>query len=502
MAITTKARAKGLLREIRALLADKSLPEDLHTALDAADAALKKTWADLEADAKKEPPADDAPAEDGVQAETQEADISHATVGDLLRKALRDEDPERYAWVSDIYDSWFVYQVDEQGATYKRSYVIDDQGQVTLGAPQAVIPTMVYLPVEEAGRFFGPAGPQNDRSTDPLQETGQEPGQPLFGEIVPLIERAVRTDGTVPIKMIAPGWGSSGYYSADLLKRDGPNAFPAGTQMFWNHATPTEEAERPEGALENLAAVTTSTPTFQETGVAGPGLYADAKVFSGYASALDELAPYIGVSIRGRGVVKAGEVAGRKGLIVEKLLPGRSVDFVTTPGAGGQVLSLFEAARSGREASLPPAAQNDKGGQGMNEQEIAALQEAKLAAETELARLREALLLREARDVAAAELSKIEMPDVTRSRLVDVLAARPVVNEGKLDGEAFRARIAEVAKDELTYLAGVTGSGRIVGMGGTGGTEPTAEEIEKRLASAFVNLGLSESLAQKAARGR
>ena len=496
MAITTKARTKGLLREIRALLADKALPEELHTALEAADAALKKTWADLEADAKKELPADDAPAEDGAQAETQEADISHATVGDLLRKALRAEDPERYAWVSDIYDTWLVYQVDEEGGAYKRSYVIDDQGQVTLGAPQAVIPTMVYLPVAVAGRFFGPAG---DKATEALQETGPAQGQPLLGEIVPLIERAVRTDGTVPIKMIAPGWGSSGYYSADLLKRDGPNAFPAGTQMFWDHATPTEEAERPEGSLANLAAVTTSTPTFQEAGVAGPGLYADARVFSGYAQALDELAPYIGVSIRGRGVVKAGEADGRKGLIVEKLLPGRSVDFVTTPGAGGQVLSLFEAARSGVR---------DQGAGGRNqeanvtEDELKALQEAKGTAEAEVARLREALLLREARDVVAAELGKIEMPDVTRARLVEVLAARPVVKEGKLDGEAFRVRIAEVAQDELTYLAGVTGSGRIVGMGATGGTEATAADVEKRLAEAFLDLGLSESLAQKAAKGR
>jgi hypothetical protein len=397
-----------LLRDARALLADKTLPKAVSDALEAVEVALKKNWADLAAEV-------DAEA-------TQE-----------------------------------------------------------------------------------PAGEPDDQAQAAVDEAGQgEATSPLQGEIVPLVERAVGKDGTVPIKMIQAGWGSSGYYSKELLQRDGPVAFPTGTQMFWNHATPTEEAERPEGDLAHLAAVTVSTPAWQESGPAGPGLYSKAKVFGQYAQALDELAPHIGVSIRGRGVVRAGEADGRKGLIVEKLLPGRSVDFVTTPGAGGQVLSLFEAARSGVRAqeSGPSTGSGTVGQEGrMNEQEIKDLQEAKAASDAEVARLREALLLRETRDLTAAELAKVEMPEMTRARLLESLAARPVIVDGKLDETATKARITEAAKDELTYLASVTEAGRITGMGVSTGPATGMGDVSK-LAEAMQRLGLSETAAKAAAQGR
>lgn len=399
MAITTKARAKGLLRDARALLEDKTLPAELLDALGALETALRRKWADLEAEAAGEQ--DDAAA-DGAGEQPTEAQ-------------------------------------------------------------------------ESAG------------------------AQELIGEIVPLVERKAR-NGSVPIKMIAPGWGSSGYYSAELLKRDGPKAFPAGTQMFWNHATRTEEAERPEGDLSNLAAVLTATPTYQEHGAAGPGLYSEAKVFSPFADALGDLAPHIGVSIRGQGVVKAGEAAGRKGLIVEKLLPGRSVDFVTQPGAGGQVLSLFEAARNGLNHHAQDA--HNQEGEGMDEQMAQQLQEANRQLTEENRRLAEALLLREARDLAAAELARIEMPELTRARLTDVLAGRPVLKEGKLDHDAFKARIAEVAKDELAYLAGVAGTGRIAGMGSQASGGGNLAESVMKIETALRGLGLSESAAKSAAAGR
>lgn len=138
----------------------------------------------------------------------------------------------------------------------------------------------------------------------------------------------------------------------------------------------------------------------------------------------------------------------------------------------------------------------------MDEKELTELQEAKRTAEAEVARLREALLLREARDVAAAELAKVELPEITRGRLLEGLAVKPVVVDGRLDVDAFKATIAEAAKNELAYLASVTGSGRVVGMGSAGGGELPLEEAEKRLAAAFGELGLSEGLAKRAAAGR
>ena len=106
--------------------------------------------------------------------------------------------------------------------------------------------------------------------------------------------------------------------------------------MHWDHQTATEEAERPEGSLTTLAGELISDARWQDSGQAGPGLYADAKVFGPYQEAVNELAPHIGVSIRASGRTKQGEAEGRKGPILEQLVAARSCDFVVTPGAGRQ----------------------------------------------------------------------------------------------------------------------------------------------------------------------
>src|SRR4051812_17597596 len=43
----------------------------------------------------------------------------------------------------------------------------------------------------------------------------------LGGDFMPLVEQALRGDGTVQLKLIQPGWGTSGYYPREVLQRDG-----------------------------------------------------------------------------------------------------------------------------------------------------------------------------------------------------------------------------------------------------------------------------------------
>ena len=138
----------------------------------------------------------------------------------------------------------------------------------------------------------------------------------------------------------------------------------------------------------------------------------------------------------------------------------------------------------------------------VNEQEAQELREANSALEAEVARLREVGLLREARDVAQATLAGIEMPAITRTWLVDRVAAKPVIADGKLDVVAYKAQIAEAAKQELAYLAGVTGAGRVQGMGSSGTQGGSVADAQKALEAAFLELGLSESAAKIAAAGR
>lgn len=201
---------------------------------------------------------------------------------------------------------------------------------------------------------------------------------------ISLAESSVRSDGTLPIKLIGPGWGSKGYYSADVIKRDGPAAFPRGTQMFWDHATPTEEAERPEGTLSKLAAVLVTDPYWKESGAKGPGLYAEAKAFGQYQSHIDDMGPHIGVSIRSKGRAKPGAAEGSEGRIISSIFSAReaiaagiipTVDFVTVAGAGGEIVELFEAAGRGEKPmkineGLGSAIKRILGSQGKSEDEF------------------------------------------------------------------------------------------------------------------------------------
>lgn len=175
---------------------------------------------------------------------------------------------------------------------------------------------------------------------------------------------------TIDLKIIKPGWGSSGFYPADVLKEDGPRAWPAGTHMYLDHPTASEAKERPERSIKDLAAVTISDPVYQEDGARGPGLYAKATVLPQYKETIKALAPHIGVSIRAHGSFKEGEAEGRTGRVITKISKGESIDFVTKPGAGGQVLAIMESLREQSAAPLQNEAPRVPTSTSMNAQAV------------------------------------------------------------------------------------------------------------------------------------
>ena len=409
-----------------------------------------------------------------------EADFSYSDRERLLRDAIKAKlnlGLDGYVYLRDCYDDYAVYSVDglmgDGGGIYKVSYAVDDAGTVTLGDPQKVQVVTSYVAVTEAG--------------DPLADLV------LAGDLVPLLEKAVRKDGTTSIKVISPGWGSSGYYSADVLKRDGPAAFPAGTHMYMDHPTAEEDAARPERSLKDLAATLTSAATWKDTGADGPGLYAEAKLRSDLAPLIEELAPSIGVSIRALGKAKQGEAEGRKGTIVEGIASGKSVDFVTLPGRGGKVLELVEAARARNLPQGEPLEEVDD----MAELEEArtALAEARTALEAERAarqRSDERLLLIEADAFVADALAKVDgLPPITRAQLRRQLGGNPPLSEGKLDAAAYTERIGTAVQEELAYLAevgGLGGGSTVRGMGGTTQGGATVDESKAKLTEALGRL--------------
>ena len=321
----------------------------------------------------------------------------------------------------------------------------------------------------------------------------------------------LRRDGTAAVRVIAPGKGSSGHYSAEVLQRDGPKVFTKGLHVYWDHPTTTEESDRPERSLRDLAGALTSDAYYQENGAVGPGLYADVKFFGPYREAVEELAPHIGMSIRATGKLRMGEIGGQRMPVVEQLAAAKSVDVVTAAGAGGQILTLFESARSRAQATITPG--------GEDVEKLQEAEAAREAAETKLAeaqaenatleeanaRLKAAELLRESKAYVAEQVpAKIEgiapaVWDITRARLLETLGDKVVVTDGALDLDATKAVIEAAVLTEREYLAKISESGAIRGMGesASAGGESTAALKER-----FLALGMSDEAAEIAARGR
>lgn len=143
-------------------------------------------------------------------------------------------------------------------------------------------------------------------------------------------------DGKYRIRIIVPGQGSSGIYTAENLAESAP-LFKAGTEMFIDHPTETEEWERPERSIRDYAGVFLEDATVGEDGA----LYTVCKVFSGVNELIKDKWEHIGVSIN----AWCADPISENG-IVPPIAGVRSVDFVTTPGAGGAIIDLLESNRN------------------------------------------------------------------------------------------------------------------------------------------------------------
>jgi hypothetical protein len=158
------------------------------------------------------------------------------------------------------------------------------------------------------------------------------------------------SDGSLLIQVITPGWGSSGYYSPQVLEAAGKNrVWPAGTHMYFDHPSASEASNRPERSVKDLAATLTEDARWD-----GERLVARAEpVGLGKTVLADEaFRKAVACSVRASAEMNMGEAAGRKGWVVEKILPDtfNSVDFVTHAGRGGMIL---ESARAAVDADVP-----------------------------------------------------------------------------------------------------------------------------------------------------
>lgn len=272
-----------------------------------------------------------------------------------------------------------------------------------------------------------------------LQESARFMEQPRLTEAI---------TASYPIKLISPGRGSSGWYGPDVLKKASEaKVFKAGTQMFWNHDTDTQESERPEGDLDRLAAVTTTDAKYDEAGHDGPGLYARAKVFSDYADKVKEKGPHIGLSIRAGGSKDEAAVGpdGRKGVITA-LRNAASVDFVTKAGRDGKIFteSAVEEGEEMDEATLTKLVE-------------AAVTKAVAPLQADNKRLSEALAVQAAPTMVKKFLEGVRLPDATKTQIAEKFASPAVtamipMKEGKIDEPEFTKMIEAEAVRQRDYL--------------------------------------------------
>ena len=261
--------------------------------------------------------------------------------------------------------------------------------------------------------------------------------------------KIVNESGVMKARIITPGHGTSGYYSPALLEKSAGKF--TGALSFWDHPTTTEESTRPERSLRDLAAKVIGTPTWQENGPEGPGIYSDMFVYPSYRDAVNELGPDIGMSIRASGKAATRTIDGKECRAIESIDHVVSVDFVTLPGRGGKPLQLFESARQAgrrvpvaeRQAALRETAPNQQAQENdMDAAELRKLQESVTALQADNRKLRDREALREAAVPIADYLRTVTasqpIKDKVTQRVLERCVTPPLTATGELDHAAVK----------------------------------------------------------------
>jgi len=297
--------------------------------------------------------------------------------------------------------------------------------------------------------------------------------------------------------------------------------------MFWNHPTESEDKERPERNLNDLAGVLITDGYYDESGKKGKGVYARAAVFNNFKSAISEIHDHIGLSHIAKGVGKKGEAEGKKGVIIEGINEVKSVDFVTQAGAGGAIVKMFESLRNKQEDETNKPQKGGSEEEVMSETEkteLENLRKAKAENDTkitesqkqideskkqieamnaEIAKLQESDRKTRAKEIAIKELETSKLPKPAQLRIAESVSQNPPVKDGVIDLDTFKTILKESIESEQKYLSEIiTSTGaKITGMGESKPDKPDAEADRKKLRetwkSKYVREGKTAQEAEK-----
>lgn len=146
-------------------------------------------------------------------------------------------------------------------------------------------------------------------------------------------------------RLIASGVSLNGkYYSGEMLESTGSAAFPVGTLVHADHQTWGEAYDRPEKSVKTIIGAIATEPKL-DTVDDVEGLYANIEFTEEWAPRVEQIAPFVGLSVSTQYIVDetAEREDGVETVAAFVPFPTNSVDLVTVPGAKGKLLRALES---------------------------------------------------------------------------------------------------------------------------------------------------------------
>jgi len=491
-AATLKAKAQALVRDMSAILSDRALPDSVRKEIEDVRVALRRTWADLEAD--------------GAESEPEAAEEVNKTVAGQAIPAsafLVVEDPDMpstwhlqvrdasgqpdhrlmgaaYAALTVGYRGNRYEGPDKAGALRKLRALYNaeemawpgEQAEAWRAAIEQVLdiinPMRAAL-AEALGDTETPVKQEAELTVEALGESAE--GVEL------LSEGAALEDGqgplTLKVKLIEPGFGNKRdghYYPANILKRDA-HVFEGAKMYETDHRDAEKSTRTWVSTVRKVVGFSDTGAPLAEVVVHDPGFARRVRNL-----AQSEMLGAMACSILASGNVKRGRVGDQQAKIVEAITDAQSVDWVTRAGAGGQALAIMSEAQSSADA---PRAEPDtvNGGIAMAEE----VKQEPAPTEEPVQEVEQPVVEQEPQAEPQPErLSEADMAAVLAEAQCNEAIKERLARGEYPDADALKAAIAE----EVEYVKRVTGSGKVTDMGEAAkpkAQKVTLAEVEERV---------------------
>lgn len=343
----------------------------------------------------------------------------------------------------------------------------------------------------------------------------------LASGVQPIEEKALDPDkGEVTLTVIKPGFNTSKtkFYPAAMLKRD-CHVFDD-MKMFADHQTVAQEDAQPEDSVGRWVSQIKHVWAEEDGTVRAKAAVTDPP-FLEKLKLLDKqgMLSKLGNSIRARGEGVVGVVDDIKTTIVERLVKGRSVDYVTYAGAGGMVEAIEadegdpkdvdlideDGLRKARpdlveiiEAGIEPKPNDDSEEDETMSEETAKLKTDLEKATTDLKEVTgERDELKEERDTAQRETAKAKIAEAIANADDLPEPAKQRLSQ-QFEGAENADGIEDAIKAERDYIASLPGGTGVADLGEADSkvVDEASEKARKEIREHYIRSRLDEGKTQ------